>query len=581
MSLNTLLEQRFRAAMSAAGIPDSLPTLIAPSKNPQFGDYQCNAAMGAAKQLGKNPREVAQAILDALEMDDMASDLSIAGPGFINVTLSLDWLGQTLTKQWQSDQLQIAKTNAPQTVVIDYSSPNLAKEMHVGHIRTTVIGDALARVLESLGHTVIRQNHVGDWGTQFGMLIAEMEQAMAAGDGADVQLKDLEGFYLQAKKHFDDDENFQNTAREYVVKLQGGDERILVLWQQFKGISLQHCEDIYRTLNVGLTPEHVRGESAYNDDLKNVIDDLLAKGIAVKDQGAVVVFLDEFTNKDGEPIPSIIQKSDGGYLYATTDLATIRYRVSQLKADRVLAVVDARQALHFNQVFSIARKAGYAPEHVSLEHLPFGTVLGKDGKPFKTRDGGTVKLAALLDEAVQRAADAVNNSEKSRDLPEEERAEIARKMGIGAIKYADLSKTRTQDYRFDWDSMLRLDGNTAPYMQYAYTRVMSIFRKAEINPHSVKREFSIKEAEEKLLAVSCLQFENTLQNVATEGYPHLLCNYLYDLAKQFMSFYEKCPILKEGVDEETRNSRLALAHHVAETIRIGLDLLGIEVMERM
>ncbi len=565
--------------MLAAGIPIEYSANLAPSKKSGFGDYQANGAMSAAKAMQTNPRELAQTIADHLSLDGIVDKLEIAGPGFINIHLSPVWLAQQTAALLNDKHLNIAKVSTPDTIVVDYSSPNLAKEMHVGHLRSTIIGDALVRVLNFQGHNVIRQNHVGDWGTQFGMLIAELEDLLHDGDVAEFALKDLEVFYQQSKKHFDDDAEFATKAREYVVRLQSGDLHIRKLWEQFKRISLQHSAEIYSNLNVTLTDADVRGESFYNDDLAQVVNELQAQGLAVADQGACVVFLDELADKDGNPSAVIIQKQGGGYLYATSDLAALRYRVRTLNANRILYFIDARQSLHMKQVFVLARKAGFVSDTVSLEHHAFGTMMGSDGKPFKTRTGGTVKLAELLEEAVERAAALI--ADKDPDLNEVERVEVARKVGIGAVKYADLSKTRTNDYIFNWDSMLSFEGNTAPYLQYAYTRIQSIFRKAGVSPDSLNSELTIADETEKALALKLLQLAETLDQVGREAMPHMLCSYLYDVASLYMKFYEACPILKDGIDATTRNSRLLLSHATARTLHIGLDLLGIETMEKM
>ncbi len=580
MNIRELLNQRVLSAMAAVGVPADLPALIAPGKKAGFGDYQANCAMGAAKAMGTNPRELATKILENLDLDGIAEKLEIAGPGFINIHLKPEWLGEQVANAQTHKRLNIGLVEAPQTVVIDYSGPNLAKEMHVGHLRSTIIGDALARLLEFQGHKVVRQNHVGDWGTQFGMLIAELEEQLGSGSDGEMALKDLEVFYQKAKKHFDDDVAFADKARDYVVRLQGGDEKMLKLWQQFKAISLHHSTEIYQKLNVTLNDSHVMGESAYNDDLAPLVKELQDKGMAVASEGAQVVFLQELADKDGNPSPVIIQKQGGGFLYATTDLAALRYRAGKLGAARIMYFIDARQSLHMQQVFTIARKAGFVGADVSLEHLAFGTMMGSDGKPFKTRSGGTVKLAELLEEAVERAG-KVEQNEKNADLSAAELAEIARKVGIGAVKYADLCKTRTNDYVFSWESMLSFEGNTAPYMQYAYTRVQSIFRKAGVAPESLNCAIHIGSEQEKTLAIKLLQFSEVLDQVAREALPHLLCTYLYEIASLYMSFYEACPILKDGIAPELRDSRLRLCHLVARTIKQGLELLGIEVMERM
>ena len=581
MNIRELLNQKVLTAMAAVGVPDHLPALIAPGKKVGFGDYQANCAMGAAKAMGTNPRELAGKIVAVLETElaGIAEKLEVAGPGFINIDLKHEWLGEQIAKAQSDARLQVEEVSSPQTVVIDYSGPNLAKEMHVGHLRSTIIGDSLARLLEFQGHKVIRQNHVGDWGTQFGMLIAELEEQLGSNGDGTMALKDLEVFYQQAKKHFDDDEAFANKARDYVVRLQSGDAQMLKLWEQFKTISLHHSTEIYQQLNVTLNDGDVRGESFYNNDLAPVVKELQDQGLAVESDGAQVVFLQELADKEGNPSPMIIQKQGGGFLYATTDLAALRYRVNTLHANRIMYFIDARQSLHMQQVFTLSRKAKFVDESVILEHLAFGTMMGSDGKPFKTRTGGTVKLAELLTEAVERATALV--SEKNSELNADEVKEIGRKVGIGSVKYADLCKTRTNDYVFNWDSMLSFEGNTAPYLQYAYTRVQSIFRKAGVTPESITNPLLIGTEQEKTLAIKLLQFSEVLDQVAREAMPHLLCTYLYEIASLYMSFYEACPILKEGVAPELRDSRLRLCHLVAKTIAQGLDLLGIEVMEKM
>ncbi|GHD55088.1 arginine--tRNA ligase [Jeongeupia chitinilytica] len=573
MTLHELISTRVAAALAAVGVPDA-PAAVAPASRPEFGDYQANGVMGAAKKLKQNPRELAGKVIDALDLAGIASKIEIAGPGFINITLDDGFLAAQVARQHGDVRLG-AGTDVMQKVVIDYSSPNLAKEMHVGHLRSTIIGDALARVLRFMGHEVIAQNHVGDWGTQFGMLTAYLVEREEDGSDDMLALDDLEGFYRAAKLRFDEDEAFATRARDYVVKLQSGDVRVRALWERFLDISLTHCEAVYARLGVQLTRDDVMGESAYNDDLAPVVADLKAKGLVTESEGAQVVFLDEFKNKDGEPQAYIVQKQDGGFLYSTSDLAAARYRADKLKADRALYVVDARQGLHFQQVFTVARKAGFVPADMQLEHVAFGTMMGEDGKPFKTRSGGVVKLAELLAEAEQRAFDLV--SSKNPDLDEATRRQIARVVGIGAVKYADLSKHRTSDYVFDWNTMLSFEGNTAPYLQYAYTRIASIFRQAgEFDAHAAIR---ITEPAEHQLALQLAQFPELLQQVAADTCPHFLCAYLYQLATKFSRFYEACPVLKSEGD--VRASRLALCAATAKTLSTGLGLLGIEVLEAM
>ncbi|NSL54658.1 arginine--tRNA ligase [Uliginosibacterium aquaticum] len=571
-TLIELLDARVSAALAAVGC-EGAPAVIAPAGRPEFGDYQANGVMGAAKARKMNPRQLASEVLEKLDLAGIASKVEIAGPGFINITLAPEFLAALAHEAMADAKLGVPQP-VSQRVVVDYSSPNLAKEMHVGHLRSTIIGDALARVLRFLGHEVIAQNHVGDWGTQFGMLTAYLIEAEQGGE-ATLALNDLEDFYRRAKQRFDADEAFATHSREYVVKLQGGDAQVNALWQKFLDVSLHHCEAVYEKLGVGLTRADVRGESAYNDDLPVVVADLKAKGLAVESEGAQVVFLEEFSNKEGEAQAYIVQKQDGGYLYATTDLAAVRYRAATLKADRALYVVDARQGLHFQQMFTVSRKAGYAPQGMQLEHVGFGVMLGEDGKPFKTRTGGTVKLAELLEEAEHRAFALV--SEKNANMPESERRAIAAAVGIGAVKYADLSKNRNSDYVFSWDSMLAFEGNTAPYLQYAYTRIAGVFRRVE--HFDAAAPIVLEEEAERQLALALVRFSEALHSVARETMPHFLCAYLYELSGQFMRFYEACPVLKsEGA---LRDSRLRLCRLTADTLKTGLGLLGIGVLEAM
>lgn len=557
------------------GVADCNPNVVTASK-PEFGDYQVNGVMAVAKQLKRNPRDVAQEVVGAIQQNqpDFIGKLEIAGPGFINIHFADEYLLNCANSVLEKPASFIETTQSPQRVAVDYSSPNLAKEMHVGHLRGTIIGDCLVRVLEKLGHSVMRQNHVGDWGTQFGMLIAHLNESDVAGDEDANQLADLEVFYRDAKERFDNDEEFATRARQSVVKLQSGEPEYVSAWERFIDESLKHCEAIYEKLGVTLTRADLDAESRYNDDLPVVIDDLQTKGLLTESDGARCVFLDEFKGKDGELLPLIVQKSDGGFLYSTTDLAAIRLRMKE-SINRSLYVVDARQSLHFQQVFAVANKAGFSDSSLSLEHVAYGTIMGKDGKPFKTRSGGIVKLVELLDEAVKRAYALV--SEKNPDLSNEEKETVAHHVGIGAVKYADLSKNRTSDYVFDWDTMLAFEGNTAPYMLYAFARIRSVLRKAEDPSSHVIT--SVEADEERILLLKANQFPEIVAAVAQECYPNQLCNYLYELAGLFMKFYEACPILK--AEGSVRSSRLALAELTAETLRQGLNLLGIETLERM
>lgn len=553
------------------------PIKLERTRDASHGDYATNIALILAKPAGLAPRALAEKITAALPSSAQLANVEIAGPGFINFFQSGNVLTEALARLRDEPKLGIKPPNAPQTVVADYSSPNLAKEMHVGHLRSTIIGDAVARTIEFLGHTVIRQNHVGDWGTQFGMLLAYLED-QPENTNVSEQLADLEEFYRQAKLRFDKDESFAKRARDLVVALQSGDAHCLTLWEQFNQVSLQHSFEIYERLNVSLTPEDVRGESAYNPELANIVSELERQGLITESNGAKCVFLEGFTNKDGSPLPVIVQKADGGYLYATSDLAALRYRQQELSADRILYFVDQRQGLHFEQVFTVARKAGFVAESTELAHMGFGTMNGKDGRPFKTRTGGTVKLIDLLDEAEQRALALV--TEKNPDLSTEELTHIARTVGISAVKYADLSKNRTSDYIFNFDQMLSFEGNTAPYLLYAYTRVASIFRRAGLEPNQIQGDFLLQVEQETQLAQHLVTFQETLEQVASKGLPNLLCLYLYELAGFFSSFYEHCPILQLE-DEAVKTSRLQLAALTANTLQQGLGLLGINTLERM
>ncbi|EKB2139798.1 arginine--tRNA ligase [Salmonella enterica] len=577
MNIQALLSEKVSQAMIAAGAPADCEPQVRQSAKVQFGDYQANGMMAVAKKLGMAPRQLAEQVLTHLDLSGIASKVEIAGPGFINIFLEPAFLAEQVQQALASDRLGVSQPTR-QTIVVDYSAPNVAKEMHVGHLRSTIIGDAAVRTLEFLGHHVIRANHVGDWGTQFGMLIAWLEKQQQENAG-DMALADLEGFYRDAKKHYDEDEAFAERARNYVVKLQSGDTYFREMWRKLVDITMTQNQITYDRLNVTLTRDDVMGESLYNPMLPGIVADLKAKGLAVESEGATVVFLDEFKNKEGDPMGVIIQKKDGGYLYTTTDIACAKYRYETLHADRVLYYIDSRQHQHLMQAWTIVRKAGYVPDSVPLEHHMFGMMLGKDGKPFKTRAGGTVKLADLLDEALERARRLV--AEKNPDMPADELEKLANAVGIGAVKYADLSKNRTTDYIFDWDNMLAFEGNTAPYMQYAYTRVLSVFRKANIDEQALaSAPVIISEDREAQLAARLLQFEETLTVVAREGTPHVMCAYLYDVSGLFSGFYEHCPILS-AENDAVRNSRLKLAQLTAKTLKLGLDTLGIETVERM
>jgi arginyl-tRNA synthetase len=624
LSLLSQLDSAFRAAIQSSFGLDADP-LLALSANPKFGDYQSNVAMSLSKTLAgtgnkTNPRLVAEKIKTNLKLGNLAEmeDISIAGPGFINIRLNPTWIQDQLNATALDPRLGIDQTNSPQTIVVDYSGPNIAKELHVGHLRSTIIGDAIARVLDFLGHRVIRQNHIGDWGTQFGMLIAYLRslhiphelttENTESTETEDIKsnspsvssvlsvvqspqsviqatpLSDLEDFYKKSKARFDADPAFQDESRQTVVRLQAREPNELALWQAIVAETRNHYQPLYARLGVSLTQADERGESFYNPFLAEVVKELRERGIAVESEGAVVVHV------PGYESPLIIEKTGGGYLYGTTDLAAIRYRINELHANRILYFTDSRQSQHFAQVFKAAELAGWtrpSPQpspglpgegEVLLEHAPFGTMLGQDGKPFKTRTGGTVKLKELLDEAEERALKIV--TDKNADLPEAQRQEIAHAVGIGAVKYSDLSKDRTSDYVFSWDQALAMDGNTAPYLQYVYARVRSIFRKSGGEAQTGRAANITLEAPAELaLALHLLRLADVLVIVARELKPHYLCSYLYELATLFSGFYENCPVLKS--DEPVRSSRLALCDLAARTMGRGLDLLGIDHPEQM
>ena len=555
------------------------------SSNAQFGDFQANAAMSLGKALGSKPRDIAEKIVKALDVAGVCSKVEIAGPGFINLHLTQTFIDEHVTAQAHDARLGVALAEPAQRVVVDYGGPNVAKEMHVGHLRSTIIGDAIVRVLAFEGHDVIRQNHIGDWGTQFGMLI----QSMVESDWQPVPgqlIGDLNALYQAAKKRFDDDAEFAARARQRVVLLQGGDERTLDLWRKLVAQSQEHFQEVYGRLGVLLQNSDVRGESFYNPLLPGVVQGLDEAGLLKISQGAAVVYPEGFKNEEGEPLPLIVRKSDGGYLYATTDLAAARFRLTDLGAQRLIYVADSRQAQHFAMVFATLKLAGWAGAEQRLDYVPFGTVLGKDRKPFKTRSGEVLKLIDLLNEAQERATAvlAAKDAERPSELSADARTRVARVVGVGALKYADLSSDRIKDYIFDWDRMLAMEGNTAPYLQNAYVRIRSIFRKAQAqglwSPHDAAGTVTLREPAERALGLKLLLFSGVVRSVAQSLEPHRLCNYLYELAALYHQFYENCPVLT-APDDATRKSRLTLGDATARVLAKGLELLGIEVVEQM
>jgi arginyl-tRNA synthetase len=593
-----ILEERISFSLQSIAGLDDCPAMVKPATDPKFGDYQANGIMAAAKKIKTNPRQLAEKVLAELNLDDICEPPEIAGPGFINLTLNNEFLCETLLKinADSSDRLAIDKDTKGKTVVVDFSCPNIAKQMHVGHLRSTIIGDAICRMLEFAGHKVIRQNHIGDWGTQFGMLVQQMyEQAAFAKEDfklstidealSKINISDLEEFYRDAKTEFDLDEVFRKQSKKRVLELhEQSNELTMHIWQHIVNESRKQYQPIYDTLEVNLHEKNECGESFYNDKLPDVVKELQDKGIAVESDGAVCVFPEGFKTKDGTPLPFIIQKSDGAYLYATTDLAALRYRIKELKADHIIYVTDARQKLHFEMLFASARMAGWITEDIKVEHVMFGSVLGPDNKPLKTRAGENVKLKDLLDEAIQRARAVVE--EKNAGLVEDKKAQIARAVGIGAVKYADFSNNRTSDYVFSFDKMLAMEGNTAPYMQYAYARVKSIERKAvEKDVDRDKELRSIKslnltEPAELDLAKHLIRYGEAIESASADCRPNYLTAYLYDLAQKFSTFYNTCPVL--DAEESKRPTRLMLCDLTAKTIKHGLTkMLGIQVVEQM
>ncbi|MFC0082255.1 arginine--tRNA ligase [Aciditerrimonas ferrireducens] len=575
-------------------MPDLLQTLadrlaaafaeVAPGADPVLrrsdrADFQANGALALAKRLGRPPQEVAEAVVEAADLGDLCERVEVSGPGFVNLTLAADALAGALATMGADDRLGVARSEPAERVVVDYSAPNVAKEMHVGHLRSTIIGDALVRVLGFLGHEVIRENHVGDWGTPFGMLIEHLLDLGEAAALKELSVGDLDAFYREARASFDADPAFRERSRRRVVLLQAKDPETLRLWQLLVAESVRAFQEVYDTLGVLLRPEDVVGESAYNDQLPEIVAELEAKGLLVEDQGARCVFPPGFTNREGQPLPLIVQKSDGGFGYAATDLAAIRDRVQRLGARRLLYVVGAPQAQHLQMCFAVARLAGWLPEAVDAEHVAFGSVLGTDGKMFRTRAGGTVKLADLLQEAVARAEAALAERGQEDEDPAARRA-VARQLGIGAVKYADLATERTRDYVFDWDRMLAFEGNTGPYVQYAHARIRSIFRRAATDPPRRGTRPVLEAPEERALALALVAFPQTVAEVAHSAFPHRLCQFLSELASTFTAFYETCPVLRAET-EERRQSRLALCDLTARVLAKGLDLLGIAAPERM
>ncbi|MFG2014542.1 arginine--tRNA ligase [Actinomadura geliboluensis] len=575
-----VLAARVQAALSAAFGPsyaDADP-VIRPS---QFADLQANVALPLAKKLGRKPRDVADEIVKNLDTADVVANVEVSGPGFINLTLSDGWIAAEAQRALEDERLGVPAAEEPQKTVVEYSSPNVAKEMHVGHLRTTIVGDAIARILAFLGHDVVRDNHVGDWGTPFGMLIEHLldlgEDAAARDDSS---VSDLTAFYQAAREKFDGDEEFADRSRRRVVALQAGDAETLRLWNVLVDVSKRYFNAVYGRLGVTLTDDDIKGESFYNDLLAPTVQELEDKGIAVISDGALCAFPPGFTGREGEPLPVIIRKSDGGYNYSTTDLATIRYRVDTEHVDRMIYVVGAPQSLHFQMVFAVARMAGWLNDEVEAEHAQIGNVLGTDGKILRTRAGGTVKLAQLLDEAVERAGAAFDEVQHDDSFDDETRAAIVQAVGIGAVKYADLSVARDSEYVFDFDRMISFHGKTGPYLQYAAARIRSIFRKGGVTVEDATGPIALGHPAERALALELLSFGAVLKQAGDTAEPHRLASYVYAVADAYTTFHENCPVLK-APDEATKASRLALCAATLRTLETGLHLLGVPTPERM
>ena len=571
-----VLDARVRAALGAAFGADyaSADPAIRPSS---FADFQSNAPLALAKRLGRAPRDIAAELVSHLDVGDISNEPAVSGPGFVNFTLRPEWVAGATASLLADPRLGTPLTSAPRTVVVEYSSPNIAKEMHVGHLRSTIVGDAIARVIEFAGHHVIRDNHVGDWGTQFGMLIEYLFDVGEDAPEAQLLRTDPNAFYQAARVKFDTDQDFTNRARERVVKLQSGnDPATQRLWEELMELSRLYLADVYRLLRVTLTDDDIRGESFYHDMLADVAAELEARGLATISDGALCVFPPGFTARDGSQLPVIIRKRDGGYNYSTTDLATIRYRIDKINVHRAIYVVGSDQALHFKMIFAVARLAGWLPESADFGHAQVGMVQGTDGHRLRTRAGDTVKLSDLLAEGIERARAILDEVEPNADL---DYGAIAEDVGIGAIKYADLSTARDSAYIFDWDRMISFRGNTGPYLQYATTRIRSIFRKAGISDTDVRGPIEVTEQSERDLALKLLGFGAVVTQVADTAEPHRLCGYIFEVASLFTAFYEQCPVLQ--ADDETRQSRLALCAATLRVLSAGLGLLGVPIPERM
>lgn len=577
MNIQLILSQKMRQAFSIIGLsPDIDPIICISSKN-QDSDYQSNGIIKIAKSLKKDPYKLSIQVKKNINLTSICSKITLSKTGFINFYLDKRWLSKKLELALSTNKLGI-KRQKKQVIIVDYSSPNIAKSMHVGHLRSTIIGDSMVKHLEFLGHKVIRTNHIGDWGTQFGMLIAYYEEQLTLIKEKKICLNNLENFYHQAKKKYEQDNTFSKKSRKYVVKLQQGDEYIRTLWKKLVNITIQKNQELYIKLNVSLKTKHIVAESFYNEMLPEIVKDLKQKKIAVSIEGTTIVFLKEFRNRDGAPMGVVIQKKDGGFLYSTVDIACLRYRYQTLHADRILYYTDSRQNQHLKQIWIIGKKAGYIPDNFLLEHHMFGMVLSANKRPFQTRKGNTISLLQLIEKSISKATKVVK--EKNPNLSTIKTEKLATAIGIGAIKYADLSQVRTNNYVFNWEKMLNFDGNTSLYIQYAYVRIMSIFKKIKISKIKLIKNIFLEHISEKLLAIKLLQFEEIIVKIAKNGTPHLMCKYLYEISVLFSQFYEKCSILSSD-NQKLLHSRLNLLILVSKTLKQGLNMLGIETINHM
>lgn len=572
--LEALLHQRLAPAFESVAGTAVDPVI----RRSQHAHFQSDAALALARETGGNPRDIASRVVDAAQLDDLCSSVEVSGPGFINLTLADEVLGRLLADSVGDERLGVPQTMDPETITIDYSAPNAAKEMHVGHLRSTIIGDAAVRLLEWQGHTVIRQNHIGEWGTPFGMLVEHLLDVGESEAAHELSVGDLNGFYQAARRKFDTDETFKDRSRKRVVLLQSGDGKTLRLWRTLVDGSKKYFMTVYGLLGVRLTEDDFFGESYYNDQLQSVVDELKDLGLLQESEGAQCVFPQGYTNRSGDPLPIIVRKGDGGFGYGATDLATIRHRVRDLQATRLLYVVGLPQRQHLEMIYDVARDARWLIPPTRAEHIGHGSILGDDGKMLRTRAGASVKLVDLLEEAVVRATAVI--AEKNPQLDDDTRAAIARAVGIGAVKYADLSTDRLKDYVFDYDRMLSFEGNTAPYLQYARARICSIFRRAGVEtPLLGSERLVIAQPAERALALELLEFSSLIAEVSETLEFHRLANYLYGLAAAFTRFYEECPVLR--AEESIKESRLVLCDHTARTLELGLTLLGIDSPDRM